>query len=186
MDDQILAEQSALTGDIMDLCRHEAWVRDGAQIEAECDGRIEAGLALKDYAAAKYDDARNDIRKMLHQQMRIQSILFSELRLWMEEWDIGISFEATYTAARQLLRSHLRTPSADLKDWLDALLAEDRQAQVRTDKPVRAQTREQLSRMMTDKDWDTLAQTAAEAAATIVSASVLNASKAKQQSTAAA
>jgi hypothetical protein len=185
VDDQTLAEQLAATGDIMDLCCNEAWVREAAQIEAECDGRIEAGIAMKDYAAAKYDDARNDIRKELRQQMRIQSILFSELRLWMEEWDIGISFEETYTAARQLLRAHLKNPTSDLNDWLVTLLAEDRQTQTLDNKPVRAQAREWLALMMTDSDWEALAQVAADAAANVVSASVLRAGKGDRQPSAA-
>jgi hypothetical protein len=186
VDDQTLAEQLAKTGDIMDLCCNEAWVREGAQIEAECDGQIEAGLALKDYAAAKYDDAHNDVRQVLRQQMRLQSILFSELRLWMEEWEIGISFEETYTVARQLVRSHLKNPSSNLNDWLEALLAEDRQTSVMAVRPVRTQTRERLSLMLTNDDWQRLAQVAADAAANIVSASVLKVGKGDQHPSAAA
>ncbi|MEL6493028.1 MAG: hypothetical protein AAFQ95_24010 [Cyanobacteria bacterium J06621_3] len=41
MDDQTLAAQLAKTGDIMDLARDEAWVRESARIEEECGGRIE-------------------------------------------------------------------------------------------------------------------------------------------------
>lgn len=186
MDEQTLAEQFAKTGNIMDLCRDETWVRESARIEAECDGRIEAGLAVKAYAAAKYDDPLGEARKVLRQQMRVQSILFSELRLWLEEWDIGGSFEDTYTEARQLVRVHLKQPSSGLEGWVKAVLAEDEQAKDLTDKPVRAQTRAQLFMMMTDDDWQILAQVAATTAADIASASVLKASKAEPQSTAAA
>lgn len=186
MDDQTLAEQFAKTGNFMDLCRNEAWVRESARIEAECDGRIEAGLAMRAYAAAKYDDSLDDVRKEMRRQMRVQSILFSELRRWMEEWDIGISFEQTYTEARQLVRAHLKQPTPDLKDWVEAVLAEDDLAQELTDTPVRDQTRAQLSRMMTDDDWETLAQIAAETAANLVSASVLKASKLEQKAIVAA
>ena len=186
MDDQTLAKQFAQTGDIMDLCRDEAWVRESARIEAECDGRIEAGLAMKAYAEAKYDDSLSDVRKMLRQQMRVQSILFSELRRWMEEWNIGGAFEETYTEARQLVRAHLKQPTPELKNWVEAVLTEDDRVQKLIDKPVRAQTRAQLSLMMTDQDWATLAQVAADTAAHLASESVLNASKPEQPSTVAA
>jgi hypothetical protein len=134
---------------MMDLCRDEAWVRESARIEAECDGRIEAGLAMKAYAEAKYDDSLSDVRKVMRRQMRVQSILFSELRRWMEEWEIGRSFEATYTEARQLVRAHLKQPTPELKDWVEAVLAEDDSVQELIDQPIRAQARAQLSRMMT-------------------------------------
>ncbi|MGI8936252.1 MAG: hypothetical protein ACR2FS_19500 [Phormidesmis sp.] len=182
MDEQTLTEQFAKTGNIMDLCCDEGWVRESAQIEAECDGRIEAGLAMKAYAAAKYDDSLGGVRQGLRQQMRVQSILFCELRLWLEEWDIGGSFEDTYTEARQRVRGHLKQPSSALEGWVKAVLAEDEQAQELSEKPVRAQTRAQLFLMMTDEDWKILAQVAAD----IASASVLKASKADPQSIAAA
>ena len=186
MDDQTLAAQFAQTGDIMDLCRDEAWVRESARLEAECDGRIEAGLAMKAFAEAKYDDSLEDVRQGMRRQMRVQSILFSELQRWMAEWDIDSAFEETYTEARQLVRAHLKQPTPILKAWVEAVLIEDKQAKELADKPVRAQTRTQLSLMMTNEDCDTLARVAAAAAAMVASQSVLRASKHEPQSTAAA
>ena len=186
MDDQTLAAQFAKTGDIMDLCRDEAWVKESARLEAECDGRIEAGLAMKAFAEAKYDDSLGDVRKGMQLQMRVQSILFSELQRWMAEWDIDSAFDETYTEARQLVRAHLKQPTPELKDWVEAVLAEDGSVPEPSDKPVRAQTRTQLSRMMTAQDWATLAQVAADTAATLASASVLKASQPEQTSTVAA
>jgi len=186
VDEQTLAEQFAKTGNIMDLCRNETWVRESARIEAECDGRIEAGLSMKAYAEAKYDASLSDVRKAMHRQMRIQSILFSELRLWMEEWEMGSAFEATYTEARQLIRAHLKQPSPELQNWVEAVLTEDDRAEDLAASPIRTQTRAQLSLMMTDQDWATLAQVAAGAAANLASESVLKASKLEPQSTVAA
>ena len=182
VDDQTLAKQFAQTGDIMDLCRDEAWVRESARIEAECDGHIEAGLAIKAYAEAKYDDSLSDVRKAMQQQIRVQSILFSELRRWIEEWDIGGAFEETYTEARQLVRAHLKQPTPALEEWVKAVLEEDSQAPDLTDRPVRAQTRVQLSLMLTGQDCETLARVAANS----VADHVLQASKVGQQSSVAA
>ncbi|MEO1635488.1 MAG: hypothetical protein AAFS04_10465 [Cyanobacteria bacterium J06631_9] len=185
LDERKLAEQWEKTGSFMDLCRDEAWLDEAARIEDECNGRVEAGLAVKAYAAAKYDPALADVRKGLRRKMRLQSILFSELNRWMKEWDIGAAFEETYTEARQLVRAHLKQPSPVLSDWIEAVLEEDKQPDD-TDQPVRSQTRAQLTLMMTDEDWKTLAQVAAAAAADIASASVRKASQVEPKTTVAA
>ena len=182
LDDLKLAEQWAKTGSFMDLCLDEEWVREAARIEDECDGRIEAGPAMRAYAAAKYDDSLADARKSMRQQMRVQSILFVELKRWMMEWGIGIAFEEIYTEARELVRAHLKQPSPELAEWVEAVLAEEDQAPQNSDRPVRAQARAQLFAMMTDEDCETLAQVAAKAAAAIV----LKASKRRQQASVAA
>ena len=186
MDDLTLAEQLAKTGDIMDLARDESWVRESAQIEQDCGGRIEAGLGMRAYAQAKYDDSLAHVRQDLRRQMRLQSILFVELERWMKEWGIGAAFEDTYTEARQQVRAQLKQPSPSLADWIEAVLAEDTQQPDDADKPVRAQTRAQLLQMLSDEDWERLAQVAATAAAGIVSASVRKASQLGQQATVAA
>lgn len=65
------------------------------------------------------------------------------------------------------------------------MLEEDRQ-QGEEDKPVRAQTRAQLSLMMTDEDWKVLAQVAAQSDADVASASVRKASQSEPKTTVAA
>lgn len=116
LDERKLAEQWEKTGSFMELCRDEAWIEEAARIEDECNGRVEAGLAVKAYAAAKYDPALSDVHQNMRRRMRLQSILFSELSLWIEEWEIGAAFEETYTEARQLVRAHLKQPSPALSD----------------------------------------------------------------------
>lgn len=185
LDERKLAEQWENTGSFMDLCRDEAWLDEAARIEDECDGRVEAGLAVRAYAAAKYDPALADVRQNMRRRMRLQSILFVELNRWMQEWDIGIAFEETYTEARQLVRLHLKQPSTVLSDWIEAVLEEDKQPND-IDKPVRSQTRVQLSLMMTDEDWEVLARVAANTAADIASASVRKASSVEPKATVAA
>ena len=182
MDNQTLAEQLAKTGDIMDLARDQNWVRESARIENECGGRIEAGLGMKAYAQAKYDDSLAHVRQDLRRQMRIQSILFVELERWITEWNIGIAFEETYTEAREIVRAHLKQPTPELTAWVEAVLTEDDTAQQPSDRHVRAKTKAQLLAMMTDENWLTLAQIAANAA----SETILSVGKAAQQVSVAA
>jgi hypothetical protein len=186
LNEQELADQLAKTGNLMDLCLDETWVRESAQIESECNGRIEAGQAMQVYAMAKYDDARREERKALYQQMRVQSILFSELRLWMEEWGLGISFEESYTTARQLLREHLKEPTNGLQEWIQALLAEDKQSRSVVEMPIRTQAREKLVDMMTEENWHEIAQVAAQKVAASVLTVGQTAGQIKQQPTVAA
>ena len=182
MDNRKLAEQLAKTGNLMDLCHDEAWIKEAARIEEKCNGQVEAGLVVQHYATAKYDDSRNDVRQASRQQMRIQSILFSELQQWIQEWNIGLSFEETYTKARELVRRHLKNPDPELQNWLQSLLTEDTQVQEINNMPIRTQTRDKLAQMLTEEDWIVLAKAAAKS----ISAGVLQLGQTKQQTITAA
>lgn len=48
MDDPTLAAQYAQSGDLMDLCNNEAWLRESAQVED--GGQVEAGLPMREYS----------------------------------------------------------------------------------------------------------------------------------------
>ena len=160
MDDRRLAEQLAKTGNLMDLCFEPDWLEDTARIEDECGGYVEVGILMRDYVAQKSSAAPE-----LRQQMRLQSILFTELHHWMTAWDLGGSFEATYTQARQLIRQHLQDLSPPQQAWTDALLTEDEQGLEPTQKTVRSQAITWLSQLFSDQDWQTLADSAAQAIA---------------------
>ncbi|MEO1095993.1 MAG: hypothetical protein AAFX01_13950 [Cyanobacteria bacterium J06638_28] len=157
MDDRVLAAQWAKTGNLMDLCFDEAWLRAEAQGDGYEDGYIEAGPMMRDYVAHS-----QTVPPELRQQMRLQSILFTELQRWMTTWELGRSFEATYTQARQLIRQHLQQPTVEQKTWLEALLAEDDQSLNPEQKPVRAQAIAMLANLFTEADWEALATKAAQ------------------------
>lgn len=157
MDDRRLAEQLAQTGDLMDLCFDEAWLRESAQIEHASGGYVEAGLMMRAYVDRSKMISPEQIR-----QMRLQSILFTELHRWMSSWQLGLSFEATYTQARQLMRHRLQTLIPEQQAWVGALLAEDKQALEPAQKSVRPQAIAMLSQMLTQEDWQVLANTAAQ------------------------
>jgi hypothetical protein len=95
MDDTILAAQYAQTGDLMDLCFNDAWMREAAAIEDRVNGQVEAGLGMQEYSRAA-NALTSDQSQQLRQQVRVQSILFTSLRQWIETWDLGAGFDATY------------------------------------------------------------------------------------------
>jgi hypothetical protein len=155
-----LAEQLAKTGNVMDLCSDPDWLEESARIEDECGGYVEAGTLMRDYVAQKKTSTPE-----LRRQMRLQSILFTELHLWMTAWSLGGSFEATYTQARQVIRQHLQDISPQQRAWVEALLAEDEKGLTPEEKTVRAQTIPWLAQLFSDEDWQSLADTAAQAIA---------------------
>ena len=108
MDERRLAEQFAQTGNLMDLCASEDWLKELAQVEADCGGSVEAGLALREYAARLGAPTVQQL-----QMVKLHSTLFSELHAWMESWQLGLSFETTYTEARRLIRHRLQNLSSE-------------------------------------------------------------------------
>lgn len=157
MDERRLAEQFAQTGNLMDLCADEAWLRDAARLEEDCGGQVEAGPAMREYVSRLSPLSVEQLR-----MVKLQSILFTELRIWMETWELGQCFEATYTKARQLVRHHLKRLSPEQKTWVEALLEEDAQGIAPEQETIRSQTVVMLSKMLTQEDWQVLADTAAQ------------------------
>lgn len=157
MDERRLAEQFAQTGNLMDLCADEAWLRDTAQREDDCGGQVEAGPAMREYVSRLSPLSVEQL-----QMVKLQSILFTDLRIWMETWELGQSFEATYTKARQIVRHHLKCLSPEQQTWVETLLEEDAQGMASEKKTVRSQTVAMLGKMLTQEDWQVLANTVAQ------------------------
>ncbi|MFQ4138101.1 hypothetical protein PGN35_017465 [Nodosilinea sp. PGN35] len=157
MDERRLAEQFAQTGNLMDLCANEDWLKESAQVEADCGRNVEAGLALRDYAARSGSPTIEQL-----QMVKLQSILFSELRAWMEAWGLGLSFEATYTEARRLIRYHLQHLSLEQHAWAETVLTASEQDLASDQGPGRSQAIAMLSDLLTQEDWQILANTAAQ------------------------
>lgn len=157
MDDRRLAEQFAQTGNLMDLCASEDWLKEAAQVEADCGGNVEAGLALREYAARLGTPTIEQL-----QMVKLQSTLFSELRAWMESWQLGLSFEATYTEARRLIRYRLRHLSPEQYAWAKTLLTASEQNLASDQQPVRSHAIAMLGDILTQEDWQVLANTAAQ------------------------
>ena len=160
MDDRMLAEQLAKTGNLMDLCSGDAWLQEIE--DSEDDGWIEAGVTMKPYGEL-LKAASPEALKRQRRYMRILSILFPELKRWLASWGLGLTFEAVHIEARRIVRQHLfnrLTPEQDA--WMDALVAEDDQHLQMAERKVRSQVVTILSTLFTEEDWRKLAAIAAE------------------------
>ncbi len=174
MDNTILAAQYAQSGNLMDLCHNETWLRESASIEDE--GQVEAGLAMKEYSQV-VSILTSEQTEQLRQQMKVQSILFTALRQWMESWDLGAGFDATYTTARRLIRHHLAL-NPNHQAAFEKLLAENA-GTGSMNKVAGQQVIAILSEFFTPEDW----QTMAEAASHSISLQVLSVKQKQPETT---
>lgn len=140
----------------MDLCNNEAWLQESAQIEDGYGCQVEAGLAMQNYQQP-VNALTPDQMQQTHQQMRVQSILFTA------------GFEGTYTVARRLIRTHLVSPTPNQQALIKALLIEDAQTGG-ISKPVQQEVVGMLSEMFTSEDWQAMASAASQS----ISARVLS------------
>ena len=129
MNDEILSQQLAKTGNLLDLLNDEAWLQETEVIEAECGGQVEAGLGLKPYVewlATVPPDAFRQQRR----QVQLLSILLPELKAWLQSWQLGLSLDAVYIEAQRRLYEQLQQPTPEQATWLETLLAEIGRAHV--------------------------------------------------------
>ncbi len=156
MDDQTLTQQLEKTGNLLDLLNDDAW------LEADdWDGPIEAGPMMQPYLDM-LKAASPEALKRQRQYMRLFSILLPELKAWLQSWELGCSFEAVYTEAQLRIYKHLKQPTPEQTDWINALVAEDDQNLPMEERKLRAQVVAMLSNLFTDEDWQTLANIAAQ------------------------
>ena len=162
MNDPLYAEQLAKARAMLNQPCDEEWLAETTRIEG--DGWIEAGVMTKPYVEYLESRTPEQIRAQFR-QMRIQSILLSELHDWMQTWELGMSFEIVYAEARRVVRRHLKQITPEQESWLDALVGEDDQHLPIEERTLRAQVVAMLSTLFTDDDWQTLADIAAQAMA---------------------
>lgn len=155
MDDQRLAEQLAKTGNLMDVTYEDDWWEAD-----DWDGPIETGVMAKPYVEY-LNSLTPDQHRFLRWRMRLFSIVYPELEEWLQSWQLGRSFEAVHTEARRRISAHLRQPTPEQTEWINALIAEDDQNLPRSERRVRSQVVPMLSALLTQEDRQTLADIAA-------------------------
>ena len=162
MNDEILAQQLAKTGNLLDLLNDDVWVRETEAIEAECGGQVEAGLGLQPYVELLQNASPEALRRQ-RWYVRVLSILLPELKQWLESWQLGRCFETVYMEAQQRLYRHLEQLTPAQQDWIEALLAEAAQAVPNEEKVIRAQATAWLAQLFTEADWLAISTLSAQA-----------------------
>lgn len=159
MDDPTRAEQLAKVNALLSAPCDEEWIAETEWIEG--DGWVEAGVMAKPYVEY-LKSLTSEQHQFLRRRMRLFSILYPELKEWLQSWELGCSFEAVYTEARQLIYEHLKQPTPEQDAWITALIAEDDQNLPRSERPLRAQVIPLLSALLTQDDRQALADIAAQ------------------------
>ena len=157
MDDQRLAEQLRKTGNLLDLTYEDDWWESD-----DWDGPVEAGGMAIPYVAY-LDSLTPEQHRFLRWRMRLFSILYPELKEWIQSWELGRSFETVYTEARRLIYKRLQQPTPEQTDWINALIAEEDQHLPRSERVLRSQVVPMLASLLTQEDQQILADVAAKA-----------------------
>lgn len=130
------------------------WLQEAVQIEAEAGCDIQIGGKALGFAPLS---APSQLQAQL-KQVRIQSLLFGELRALLEKADLGAGTEAALTEGRRLLRARLQQLTSEQHQYFAALIAEDET--ISEDKPLRVQLRQVLCPLLSQTDWQQIAQAA--------------------------
>lgn len=131
----------------------EAWLRQAVQAEAalECD------LQVGGKPATALSVAWPQLQPQLD-QVKILSLLFSELRALLREANLGAGAEAALIKGRLLIQRQLSHLSSEQQAYFDALILEETSAS--EDRPLRSQLTSVLCQMLSPADWQEIAQAA--------------------------
>ncbi|MEL6137873.1 MAG: hypothetical protein AAGJ95_09630 [Cyanobacteria bacterium J06554_11] len=155
MDPSTTTHQPQPSVDLLDAFNEQDWTS-----EDDWEGPVEAGLGLKPYVEKLASVSPEQYR---HQrwQVSVLSILWPELKSWLQTWELGQSFDTVYQAAKQRVYDHLKQPTPAQTDWLNALLAEEEQKLPSAERAHRRQVIPRLSSMLTTEDYKVLSEIAA-------------------------
>ncbi|MEO1404435.1 MAG: hypothetical protein AAFV72_24725 [Cyanobacteria bacterium J06635_1] len=159
MEDPVLVEQLAkANAELYRPCDDE-WIAETVHIEG--DGWIEAGVLAKPYVAMLKAAPPDAFKRQLW-YVRLLSILLPELKIWLQSWDLGLSFEQVYLEAQRRLYENLKQLAPEQQTWMDALLDENDQRLPVEERVLRSQVVPMFLTLLTQDDWQSLADVAAQ------------------------
>jgi hypothetical protein len=131
----------------------ETWLRDAVRLEAQSEQDVQIGVQSPHPLLIKPTQLRSQLR-----QVKILSMLFSELRYLLEQANLGSGTEAAFVQGRQLIQTRLSQLGLDQQKYFEALFAE--QEANLAEKPLRSQLHQRLCSLLTESDWQEIAQAA--------------------------
>lgn len=144
------------TGDLIDQFNQTEW-----NDVDDWEGPTEAGLGLKAYVE-QLEAVSQEKYQRQRRQVELLSILWPELKKWIESWNLGLSFEAVYREAKQRVYVRVEQSTPQQNEWMDALLLEAKQNLPMPEQAVRQRVVPMLASMLTKMDYEALAEIAAE------------------------
>jgi hypothetical protein len=154
---QRLAELEAATPNLMDLSKNPEWLRLSVQLEEACDGEVGAG-----YAGLHLGELIANPAYFMGMK-RLQGIVVQELHDLLAELNLGIGTEAAFGCARKIVMEHLAAPEITVQEQLWAVLEKDEVLKgADMPKPLRADVKRIVCQVMTEADWEVIAQAASQ------------------------
>lgn len=155
MDPTTTSQPPQTSVDLIDYFNEQAW----SPVD-DWDGPTEAGADLKAYVEQLASVPAEKYRQQ-RWQMRVLSIVWPELKRWLQTWDLGLSFDAVYQEAKKRIHQHIKQPTPAQTEWLDALLTEADQKQPNAERKHHSAVIPKLSSWLTAEDYQALAEIAA-------------------------
>jgi hypothetical protein len=142
--------------DPMDLLLNEDWLRKSAQLEDEAGGNIGAGL--------DWGDALGELMfnpELFGRLITLRISLNREVRLLLNDWNLGTITSSATKTARELLVQKLKQPTPDIRKKLTTVLERDELfgEEFISNHEV---LRELVTQMLTIEDWEKIAAVGAD------------------------
>ena len=140
----------------MDLLFDEEWLRKGVEAEDKVGGNIGAGL---DWGSGFGDLMLN--LELLGRLTTLRISLNREVRLLLNNWNLGTATKIAVKTAREKLLQRLRLPTPEVKEHILVVLGTDEfyGQEFISNREI---LRELLAVLFKQEDWETIAAVAAD------------------------
>lgn len=151
----IPSDSGAELTNIEDLLVNEEWLRKGVLAEEEVEN-IGAGLCSDSLLELLLVNPESYFRL---KTLRIS--LNREVRLLIQNWNLGTATSTATTTAREKLLTRLKLPTPDVKTHIEAVLLKDELfgEEFISNRQI---LRELVGVMLTQEDWESIASVAAD------------------------
>jgi len=129
------------------------WLQEAIQLESASEKGVQIGVRTSRPLSIEPTQLQNQLKRV-----KLLAILFGELRHLLERANLGSGTEAALVRGRQLIQDRLSQPSLEQQEFLDSLLAEEEVNLA--EKPFREQLSSMLCSLLTEMDWQEIAQVA--------------------------
>jgi hypothetical protein len=129
------------------------WLQTAVQLEEASEQDLQIGVQTSRPIAIEPTQLQTQLKRV-----KLLSILFGELRHLLERADLGSGTEAALVQGRQFIQARLSQLSLEQQEFFEALLAEAEANSA--EKPLRSQLHQMLCSLLTESDWQEIAQAA--------------------------
>lgn len=129
------------------------WLQTAVQLEEASEQDLQIGVQPSRPLAIEPTQLQTQLKRV-----KLLSILFGELRHLLEQADLGAGTEAALVQGRRFIQARLSQLSLEQQEFFEALLAEAEANSV--EKPLRSQLHQRLCSLLTESDWQEIAQAA--------------------------